>query len=151
MSRIEKRLEVDVPIEVAYDQWTKFESFPVFMGGVQKVEQRAADLIHFRASVSGIDRSWTARIERQEPNREVAWSSIEGVKNQGNIQFEPLGEHRTRLIFLVEYEPDDQKERLGDVLGVFDRQVMEDLNRFKRFIEDKHHTRNLLGRPPQRN
>lgn len=151
MSRIEKQVDVDVPVAVAYNQWTKFESYPVFMGSVDRVEQRDEDLLHFHASLNGVDRSWLAKIEKQEPNREVSWVSVEGVKNQGNIQFEPLGEHRTKIIFQVEYEPDDQKERLGDMLGVFDRQVMEDLNRFKRFIEEKHHNNGALGIPPRRN
>ena len=37
MPRIEKDIVVDVPVTVAYDQWTQFESFPEFMDGVDKV------------------------------------------------------------------------------------------------------------------
>jgi uncharacterized membrane protein len=33
MSRVEKSIEVNVPIRAAYDQWTQFEEFPRFMEG----------------------------------------------------------------------------------------------------------------------
>jgi uncharacterized membrane protein len=31
--------DVDVPVEVAYSQWTQFEEFPRFMQGVESVRQ----------------------------------------------------------------------------------------------------------------
>ena len=34
MASVQESVDVDVPIRVAYDQWTQFESFPQFMGGV---------------------------------------------------------------------------------------------------------------------
>ena len=37
--RSSKPIDVDVPVRVAYDQWTQFEEFPRFMEGVEKVEQ----------------------------------------------------------------------------------------------------------------
>jgi uncharacterized membrane protein len=39
MSRIEQSIDVDVPVETAYNQWTQFEEFPRFMDGVKRVEQ----------------------------------------------------------------------------------------------------------------
>ena len=33
---IEQTIEVQVPIETAYNQWTQFEEFPRFMEGVRK-------------------------------------------------------------------------------------------------------------------
>jgi len=39
MSEIIEKVEVDVPVRTAYDQWTQFESFPMFMEGVERVEQ----------------------------------------------------------------------------------------------------------------
>ena len=39
MSTIEESINVDVPVRVAYDQWTQFEEFPKFMDGVQQVVQ----------------------------------------------------------------------------------------------------------------
>ena len=36
MSQVEESVDVDVPVRVAYDQWTQFESFPEFMDGVSR-------------------------------------------------------------------------------------------------------------------
>jgi uncharacterized membrane protein len=37
MSRVEQTIDVDVPVRVAYDQWTQFEEFPRFMDGIERV------------------------------------------------------------------------------------------------------------------
>jgi len=39
MATIEKSIEVDVPVRMAYNQWTQFEEFPRFMEGVKSVRQ----------------------------------------------------------------------------------------------------------------
>jgi len=39
MSTIEKSIDVHVPVQVAYNQWTQFEEFPRFMEGVEEVRQ----------------------------------------------------------------------------------------------------------------
>ncbi len=35
MSKIEKSIDVNVPVRTAYNQWTQFEEFPRFMEGVE--------------------------------------------------------------------------------------------------------------------
>ena len=37
MSQIQQSVDVDVPVSVAYNQWTQFESFPDFMSGVESI------------------------------------------------------------------------------------------------------------------
>ena len=37
--RVEESVQVDVPVETAYNQWTQFEEFPHFMDGVSEVRQ----------------------------------------------------------------------------------------------------------------
>ena len=39
MTSVTKSIDVHVPISTAYNQWTQFETFPSFMGGVDQVEQ----------------------------------------------------------------------------------------------------------------
>ena len=38
-TKVEKRILVNVPISVAYNQWTQFEDFPRFMSGIKSVTQ----------------------------------------------------------------------------------------------------------------
>ncbi len=45
-TKVEKSILVNVPVGTAYNQWTQFEEFPQFMGGVQKVEQVSDTRLH---------------------------------------------------------------------------------------------------------
>ena len=53
MSKIIETVDVQVPVRVAYDQWTQFEEFPLFMEGVDKVEQLDDTHIAWTADISG--------------------------------------------------------------------------------------------------
>ena len=61
MASIIKTVEVDVPVRVAYDQWTQFETFPEFMEGVDEVRQIDDTHLHWVADVAGSPRSGTRR------------------------------------------------------------------------------------------
>ena len=54
MSKIIETVDVDVPVRIAYDQWTQFEEFPLFMEGVDKVEQLDDTHIAWTADIGGI-------------------------------------------------------------------------------------------------
>lgn len=135
MSRVQQSIDVDVPVDVAYDQWTQFESFPRFMEGVKEVKQLDDKHLRWTAEVAGVERSWDAEIVDQTPNRRVAWKSTSGTENAGAIQFEPLDVARTRIEVTMDAEPEGVVERAGDALGLLDRQVKDDLGRFAKFIE----------------
>ena len=131
-------MEVGVPVRAAYDQWTQFEEFPRFMEGVERVQQIDDAYTEWTADVAGQRRTWAVRITEQEPDRRIAWASTEGdVKVGGVVEFESLGEGRSAVVLRIEFEPDDATERMGDALGVVERRVKGDLERFKAFIEDR--------------
>jgi uncharacterized membrane protein len=138
MPTYEERIEVAVPVRTAYDQWTQFEEFPRFMEGVEEVRQRTDAYTEWRADVGGERRTWVARITEQEPDRLIAWTSTEGdAKLGGAVTFEALAEDRTAVSLRVDFEPDEPSERIGDAVGVVERRVKGDLERFKSFIEDR--------------
>jgi uncharacterized membrane protein len=137
MSTITKTIEVDVPVRTAYDQWTQFEEFPRFMKAVKRVEQLDDKRLRWTAEIGGVERTWLAEITEQEPDRRVAWRSIEGAKNAGVVSFEPIGEGRTRVTLELDVEPSDAVEKVGDALGFVERQAEEDLKHFKEFIESR--------------
>jgi len=135
VSRITSEIDVDVPVRVAYDQWTQFESFPKFMDAVDSVEQLDDTTLQWTATIAGIRKEWRAKIVEQRPDQLVAWKSVDGAPNDGSVRFQPLGADRTRLALTLDVEPKDAIEKVGDALGVVERQVKADLERFRDFIE----------------
>jgi uncharacterized membrane protein len=128
---------VDQPVRTVYDQWTHFEEFPRFMGGVDDVRQLDDTHLHWTARIGGVRREWNAQITRQEPDRAVAWQSTSGARNDGLVQFVPEGPSTTRVDLVLEFEPDGLIEKAGDRMGVVERQAAKDLERFSDFIEQR--------------
>jgi hypothetical protein len=134
---VEKTIEVDVPVSTAYDQWTQFESFPEFMGGVKRVDQLDDRRLHWVAEIAGVAREWDARIVEQEPDTKVAWAATEGATNAGAVHFSSLGPTRTLVRLHLEYEPEGLVEKAGDALNIVQKQAEGDLERFKAYIESR--------------
>ena len=135
MSKIVESIDIDVPVRVAYDQWTQFEEFPRFMDGVKEVRQLTDTTLEWNADINGVDRSWRAEITQQEPDRVVAWRSTSGARNDGRVSFESMGDERSRATLELDVEPEGAIEKAGDALGFVQRQVEGDLRRFKEYIE----------------
>src|SRR5262245_31142769 len=111
MAEIDTEVVVEVPIQVAYNQWTQFESFPSFMEGVKQVRQLDDKTLLWRAQIGGKELEWTAIITEQEPDRRIAWRSMSGNSNAGAVVFESLGSNRTRVELHVAYEPEGAVEK----------------------------------------
>jgi uncharacterized membrane protein len=136
-TKVEKSVDVDVPVRTAYNQWTQFEEFPEFMGGVKEVRQQGDKNLHWVAEIGGVEREWDATILRQVPDQEIAWAATSGATNAGAVSFTPLGQDRTTIRLSLEFEPEGFVENVGDKLGIVDRQAEADLSRFKTFIENR--------------
>jgi len=46
MSKVEETIELEVPVQTAYSQWTQFEEFPRFMEHVEEVQQLDDENLH---------------------------------------------------------------------------------------------------------
>ena len=53
MSKVEETIELDVPVTMAYNQWTQFEEFPQFMEHVDEVRQLDDKNLHWKVTVVG--------------------------------------------------------------------------------------------------
>jgi uncharacterized membrane protein len=139
MPKIEDTIDVQVPVQQAYNQWTQFEDFPRFMEGIQSVQQLDDTHVHWVAEIRGERREWTTEITEQQPDEKVAWKTIEGeVKNDGVVTFEPIAGGQTRINVQMDVEGESTGEDVaGDLLGVVERQVRGDLERFKELIENR--------------
>ena len=136
-TKVEKSVLVNVPLSVAYNQWTQFEEFPQFMSGISRVTQLQDDRLEWVAEIAGVRRQWEARIVEQVPDRRVAWAATEGATNAGAVTFEDVGGGQTSVHLSLEYEPEGLVENVGDKLGVVENRAESDLERFKTFIESE--------------
>jgi uncharacterized membrane protein len=134
---ITESIEVDVPVSVAYNQWTQFEDFPLFMEGVEHVEQLDDTRLHWVAKVGGKTVEWDAKILEQHPDKQISWISEDGKKTRGTVTFEPIGESRTRISLSMSYQAEGLTEALGSAVGLDERRVRGDLQRFKELIESR--------------
>jgi uncharacterized membrane protein len=136
-SQIEKSIEVDVPVRTAYDQWTQFEQFPRFMEGVTEVRQLDDRRLFWRAEIGGREKTWEAVIDEQIPDARIAWHATSGTRNAGVVTFHRLDDGKCKVMLQMDYDPEGFTENVGDFLGVASARVSGDLQRFKRFIEQR--------------
>ena len=136
MSTVTQSIDVHVPISTAYNQWTQFETFPEFMGGVDEVRQLDDRRLHWKISVGGQHREFDAEVTEQHPDERVAWKSTDGKTHAGVVTFHKLTPEQTRVTVQLEWQPEGVTEKVGAAVGVDDRQVAKDLDRFKSFIEN---------------
>ncbi|MBF8193579.1 SRPBCC family protein [Nonomuraea sp. K274] len=137
MSTIEHSIDVEVPIRVAYDQWTQFESFPEFMEGVESVKQLSDTRTAWVAEIAGVRREFEAEITEQHPDERIAWRSLDKPHQAGVVTFHRLGDDTTRVTLQMEYDPEGLVETAGDRLQLVRLRIVNDMRRFKMFIESR--------------
>jgi uncharacterized membrane protein len=138
MSTVRKAVDVAVPVHTAYNQWTQFEDFPQFMEGVEEVRQVDDRHNHWTTKIGGIQREFDTEIVDQLPDDRITWRSTQGdTRQRGSVRFEPLDETHTRVELTMDVEPSGMAEKGADALGLIDRRVNGDLNRFKDYIEGR--------------
>lgn len=135
MASVVESIDVNVPVRTAYDQWTQFEEYPRFMDGVKSVQQLDDTHLHWKAVIAGQQKDWDAEITDQHPDERVAWRATAGAQNAGVVTFHRLDDSTTRVTLQMDVDPDGLVETVGTALGVLQRRVKGDLERFKEFIE----------------
>jgi uncharacterized membrane protein len=137
MAHVSQEIRVERPVSDVYNQWTQFEEFPQFMGGVEQVQQKDDTHLHWKAKVAGQTAEWDAEITEQVPDRVIAWRATDGAQNEGRVQFQPEGDGATRVSLELDVEPEGAVQTAGDMMGALQTQVRQDLDRFKQLIESR--------------
>lgn len=130
-------IDVQAPVRVAYNQWTQFEDFPKFMGGVEEIRQITDDTLHWKVDIAGVTREFDTVITEQTPDQRVAWTTVDGPDHAGVVTFHKLDDSTTRVTLQMDYDPHGFLENVADKLGFVSGQVESDMERFKEFIEDR--------------
>jgi uncharacterized membrane protein len=97
-SNIMQSIDVNVPVRTAYNQWTQFEEFPMFMQGVESVEQLDDETLRWKAEIGGKTKEWTARITEQTPDKRIAWTSTDEHERRKERRRRHLPPHRRQSV-----------------------------------------------------
>jgi uncharacterized membrane protein len=65
----------------------------------------------------------------------TAWRNTDGEDNAGVVTFDKIDAGTTRVAVQMDFVPEGLNAKLGGALGVADRRVKDDLERFKEFVE----------------
>jgi uncharacterized membrane protein len=132
---IQRWTDVAVPVDRAYEAWTKFDEFPKFMHRVLNVEQKGDDRVSWQEKIWFSTRDWEGRITEQRKNELIAWKTTKGMQHKGVVSFHPLGDRLTRVMVTMEFEPSGMIEKMGSGMRFVKRAVQADLARFKAYVE----------------
>jgi uncharacterized membrane protein len=132
---VQQSIDIGVPLEVVYNQWTQYELWPDFMHRVARVTQEDDCTVSFGVKVWGRTKEFTASIETQRPDERIKWKVTQGMALTGVVTFHELGPRLTRVLLALDLEPGSMVEKAGRGLRHVKRAARGDLHRFKAFIE----------------
>jgi uncharacterized membrane protein len=132
---IQCSVDVAVPVDVAYNQWTQFTEFPSFMHRVEEIEQKDDSTLVWHENIWHVRRSWKSEIVEQRPNERIVWHSKSRGGHSGVITFHPLSDRLTRIEVNIDFQPEGMFEKLSSGLRFHRRAIRSDLQRFKAFVE----------------
>lgn len=141
--RVEKSVTIsNKSPEELYNFWHNFENLPRFMKHLKHVRVIDQTRSHWIATAPmGASIEWDAQIINDQPNRLIAWASVEGadVDNSGFVRFQSAPAGRgTEVKVVLEYNPPG-----GALAATFAKlfgeepkqQIGDDLRRFKMLME----------------
>ncbi len=136
---LEASILINRPPEECYQFWHDFENLPRFMRSVESVHVESDRRSHWVAKApGGIRIEWDSEIIDDTPNRLISWRSLNAdVPNAGSVHFDPApGGHGTLVRVRMSHDMPTLSGIAARLFGkVPERQVKEDLRRFKQIME----------------
>ena len=132
---VQQAVDVAVPIEAAYNQFTQYEDWPQFMHRVTNVSQDDPTVVNFTTKIWTRTREFTADIETQRPDQRIKWKVSQGITHTGVVTFHELAPRLTRIEVNVDVDPGSLLEKAARGMRHVKRAIRADLHRYKAFIE----------------
>ncbi|TQC41577.1 cyclase [Rhodococcus sp. WS4] len=135
LTNIIESIDVGVPVQLAYNQWTQFEDFPSFMKKVERVAQESDEKLEWKAKIFLSHRTWDATILEQVPDERIVWRS-KGAKGyiDGAVTFHEVTPNLTRILLVLEYHPKGLFEKTGNLWRAQGRRARLELKHFRRHV-----------------
>lgn len=140
--KVERSVTIARSRQELYAFWRDFTNLPQFMEHLESVRVDSPRRSHWKARApAGSTVEWEAEIVNDVPDEIIAWKSVgdPDVANAGAVNFSDApGDRGTIVKVTLDYEP--PAGRLGALVARLfgedpDRQVREDLRKFKQLME----------------
>ena len=132
---VQQAVDVAVPLETAYNQFSQFEDWPEFMHRVTRVTQEDECTVSFATKIWGKTKEFTANIDTQRPDERIKWRVSQGITHTGVVTFHELAPRLTRIELSMDVDPGSLIEKAARGMRHVKRAARADLHRFKAFIE----------------
>ncbi|KAL5547145.1 hypothetical protein UlMin_006832 [Ulmus minor] len=136
------KMEIDVPVSVAYQCYSDREAIPRWMPFISTVkiaeDQPALSRWSLKYNAFGrdIEFSWLARNMQPIPNQKIHWRSMEGLENRGAVRFYPKGPSACIVELTVSYEVPQLLTPVASALQPFLEGLLQrGLERFATFVK----------------
>jgi uncharacterized membrane protein len=136
---VQQSVDIGIPRETVYNQWTQFEDWPTFMHRVTRVTQEDECTVSFATKIWGKTKEFTAKIDTQRPDERIKWRVSQGITHTGVVTFHELGPELTRVLLTLDVAPGGMLEKAARGMRHIKRAARGDLHRFKAFIEMQEH------------
>lgn len=138
MSTLEEHIDIDVPIDRAWETLHRAESYPRFVDGVREARSEGEHRTHLDVDAGG--RSRGLDVETADRGKEMTWKTTSGPDLAGTVSLLPIDREHTRVQARFEYEPETISEAFGGPKGfaqapAIERGVRSDLQQFKELVE----------------
>lgn len=129
-------VDVDVPIEMAWQLWSDLEQMPRWMKWIDSVSVLAdnPELSRWQLASRGFEFTWLSRIVKLVPQQIIQWESVDGLPNRGAIRFYDR-KGSTTVKLTVSYDvPAIIKWMDNLFLGkLVEKELQADLDRFRTY------------------
>jgi uncharacterized membrane protein len=132
---VQQSVDIALPVDTVYNQWTQFEEWPNFMHRVKRVTQEDRSNVSFAVKIWGRTREFNAEIVTQRPDDCVKWHVTQGITHTGAVFFRELAPGLTRMELSFDVEPGGLIEKFARGARHIKRAARGDLHRFKAYVE----------------
>jgi uncharacterized membrane protein len=136
---IQQSVDIGIPLERVYNQFTQFEEWTTFMHRVKRATQEDDCTVSFAVKIWGKTNEFTAQIDTQRPDQRIKWKSSQGMTHAGVITFHELGPQLTRVILNFDLDPGSLVQKFARGARHVKRATRADLHRFAAYIEMLEH------------
>lgn len=142
MTTLEEQIDVDVPVQVAWEQLHRVSQYPQFVAGLRHAHSHGSNRAHCDTEIGGTERAFETAISDHGEKQVMNWQTLDTAHLRGTFALRSLENGSTQIQVRVEYDPEAVREVYGGPHGIAQSHAMEetvrgDLAQFKALVEEE--------------